>query len=100
MAMQFLQQIAIDETTGRLFDAVSDRPLLGGVTDAQILAAVTGAVNSAQALAGTSLGDAVGSVRAISDGANAGTRVRWYQPAGLSAPTWCWDIYPQSKYEG
>lgn len=74
-----------------------------GLTSAEILAfrtSVQGAVNSVQALAGTSLGDAVGAVRVLSDSANAGTRLRWFTPSGFSAPVWCWDIYPQSQYQG
>lgn len=59
-----------------------------------------GGISDAQALAGTDLGDSAGVVRLLSDGANAGARLRWYQPAGYSAPVWCWDMYPQSVYEG
>ena len=45
MAIQFLQQIAIDEISGTLFDAVAEKPLYGGVTTAQIQTLVSGAGN-------------------------------------------------------
>lgn len=48
--------------------------------------AVSGALTNAQALAGTTLGDTAGAVRVLSDGANAGTRLRWFTPIGFSAP--------------
>lgn len=59
-----------------------------------------GAITDAQAQSGALAGSAIGELRRISDGANAGVQVIWYQPVGASAPTWCWAIYPQSKYEG
>lgn len=58
------------------------------------------AITDAQAKSGSAAGSAIGETRMLSDGANAGTRVRWYQPFGFLAPCWCWDIYPQSKYQG
>ena len=66
---------------------------------AQLPALVSGALTNTQALAGTSLGDSVGAVRVLSDGANTGTRLRWFTPIGFYAPAWCWEIYPQSRYQ-
>ena len=56
-------------------------------------------ITDTQALSGTG-GTTIGETRVISSGPNAGTRVRWFQPASFLAPTWCWDIYPQSQYQG
>jgi len=59
-----------------------------------------GPITEAQAISGSLAGVAIGEVRTLSSGANTGTQVRWFQPIGFSAPAWCWDVYPQSKYEG
>lgn len=58
------------------------------------------AITDAQARAGSPAGSAIGELRRIADGANAGVQVVWYQPAGASAPAWCWAVYPQSQYQG
>ena len=36
MAVQFLQQLALDENSGILYDAVSERALLNGLSAAQV----------------------------------------------------------------
>ena len=59
-----------------------------------------GSITDAQAQSGSLAGAALGEVRTLSDGANRGTRVRWFQPDGAGAPAWCWEIYPQSAYTG
>jgi hypothetical protein len=58
------------------------------------------AITDAQAQSGSVAGAAIGETRVLSTGVNAGTRVRWYTPIGKSAPVWCWDMYPQSQYQG
>lgn len=64
-------------------------------------ASVSGAaITDAQARAGSPAGSAIGELRRISDGVNAGLQVIWYQPAGASVPAWCWAVYPQSQYQG
>ena len=48
MAIQFIQQLAVDEATGALYNAVTDQPLLAGITTAQtaaVQALVAGAGN-------------------------------------------------------
>lgn len=58
------------------------------------------AITDTQAQASTVQGAVIGEIRTIADGPNKGARVRWYVPSGSMAPAWCWDIYPQSKYQG
>lgn len=53
MAIQFLQQIAVDEATGALYNGVNEQPLLGGLTTAQAAttqALVSGAGNNNSAV--------------------------------------------------
>ena len=38
MAIQFIQQLAVDEATGALYNAVTEQPFLAGITTAQIAA--------------------------------------------------------------
>lgn len=59
-----------------------------------------GVITDAQAQSGSPAGSAIGELRRISDGPNAGVQVIWYQPAGASVPAWCWAVYPQSQYQG
>jgi hypothetical protein len=74
----------------------------GSASDkASFQSSVSGAaITDAQARAGSPAGSAIGELRRISDGANAGIQVIWYQPAGASVPAWCWAVYPQSQYQG
>lgn len=81
------------ETASRLISAALAR-------DASQSPVSGGAITDAQARTGSVAGASIGELRVISDGQLAGTRVRWYQPAGYAAPAWCWDISPQDKYEG
>ena len=41
-----------------------------------------------------------GAVYELSDGADKGVKLTWATPVGETQPTWCWWLYPQSKYEG
>lgn len=59
-----------------------------------------GPITDAQAQSASLAGESAGEVRTLSDGANAGVRVRWFQPTGAGSPVWCWDIYPQTQYQG
>ena len=60
MSIQFLQQLALDEATGILYDAVSERALFNGLTNAQAAAA--------QAMvSGTRIADAVSRSITIND---------------------------------
>jgi hypothetical protein len=62
--------------------------------------AATGGITEADALSGSGAGAQIGSTKEIIDGPNKGVEVRWYIPAGATAPTWCWHVYPQSQYQG
>lgn len=89
-------------TAAQISDAgAAGRTLLQKATLPEIQSLVSGAaITDAQAQSGSVTGALIGEVRVLSDGANAGAQVRWYLPSGYSAPCWCWDIYPQSQYQG
>lgn len=89
--------------TGHDFASVQIAQHLVSVTSLDSNAAATQpqySVSNADAIAGVRNGAVAGESRTLIDGPNQGVEVRWYVPSGASAPTWCWHIYPLSKYEG
>lgn len=89
-------------TAAQISDAgAAGRTLLKKATLPEIQSLVSGAaITDAQAKLGSLSGAAIGETRVLSTGVNAGARVRWYKPDGKSTPVWCWDMYPQSQYQG
>jgi hypothetical protein len=61
---------------------------------------ISDTITDSQAISNSIQGVLVGEVRYLSNGINAGAKVRWFQPTGVAAPVWCWDLYPQAQYQG